>query len=480
MSFVALLEYDIALLKNNELTYYTPVPKCIQLASCMYNNQLYILCKNNDDYILRKVHYQEPFSTQDIILLPSDEVPRDIWITHEQTIFITTRKALIQVIFDKNHQCVIQMKKYELFSESNIDIDSFTYQDGYYYILANEPSDKDIGKEYKNYIFIFNEDFQYKQVYSIPLLPKCRHIRYCGPHILFICDYELFKYNLITNDVEHFITFQSNTSVHSYLINEQLELIFLLSNPNTELACDICKVDYDKPDQFNFLYLTKFSNFMKQIRKIEYEQNILLPVCKWKSSYIQHIIPDTTIVSLIEKLSTVYHQLDTLSHLFQTYPFDKKQITYTSLDDFIHISNNVLADVKEFLPSYEGNEPKQLLMDSLKSIPEEIKKVYDYCNEYQIAHSGWFLYPTGHSMGWHTNLDKEIHLEKNKRQYIVMNKNPFGSSFFLYRHPVSKHIHIVPDDVCTVIQFCFGNIESPLWHAVYAKEGHRMSFGRII
>lgn len=492
--YVALLESNIAIINNNKLYYHTPSPKCINIASCTYLDKIYILCKNNDQYVLRQItiNSENEYSTIDLLLLPDDTVFYDLWRCHENNLFIISKSYLLQVIFDSNEDIIVQMKKYELFGDSTIMINSFTYQDGYYYILAYKLNDVSAEKDisYSNYIFIFNDNFEYKQVYSLPYTELCKYIRYYGIYLLFIKNSEIIKYNLITNECDIFISIDiNNIIIKSYSITKDNELICLLQNPYNYLCCDVCKIMINEPDKINYMYISKLLPIIKEVHCLNYNDDILLPISVWKKSYIQHIninsIKNNTNCNIVDYLINIYNSLDDCKDIFKINNYTLKNIEYASLEEFINISDTYLSDITAFLPSFNNLQPKQLHYEDINNSEHIIKyntitDIYNFCIKNNISPSGWFLYEKGYNMGWHTNLDKDIHKSKNKRQYIVLNQNVFGSSYFLYKHPISKQVHIVPDDKVSIIQFSFGTEEKPLWHAVYCKDGIRMSFGQII
>jgi hypothetical protein len=88
-----------------------------------------------------------------------------------------------------------------------------------------------------------------------------------------------------------------------------------------------------------------------------------------------------------------------------------------------------------------------------------------------------YLYPPQSALGWHTNLEEPYNYN-TVRCYIV-NTTKNNETFFLYRHPISKLIHAVPDRNGFANMFCLGDISSPLWHAVYnnSVDTQRLSLG---
>lgn len=490
----ALLESNIVYFNKDILSYYSPTPIYINIASCLYMNTLYILCKNNEQYLLRKIILTNNdssntlFETIDMILLPDDDIYHNIWMDENKNLFIISKKYIIEIVFDESKQVIIQMKKYELFSDSNLLIDSFTYQDGYYYILAYQLNETDINNSYTNYIFIFNKDFEYKQVYSLPYNEKCSQLRYYGIYLLFVKGSEIIKYNFITNESEIFISLSINAYIKSYYISENNEIICLLQNPNTYISCDICKITIHnmQQKQCSYMYFEKIIPIIKQIIDINYSHNVLLPSLIWKTSYVKHINiqNDTKVEILCKYLIDFYKERNNYTKYIYDKIYKTKNITYSSLEDFLSISDNYLSDIKDILPSYANLQPKQFKYDEIeKNIHNKddiIFKLNEYITSNDIRMSGWFFYDKGHNLGWHTNLDIDSNIIHNQRKYIVINDSVFGSSYFMYKHPISQQIHIIPDDKISSLQFSFGTKEQPFWHAVYCKEGTRMSFGQIV
>jgi hypothetical protein len=89
----------------------------------------------------------------------------------------------------------------------------------------------------------------------------------------------------------------------------------------------------------------------------------------------------------------------------------------------------------------------------------------------------FYLYPRGHGMDWHTNINNLTNDSGMKylRLYTI---SCTGDSYFFYRNPISKQIHAVKD---VDGQFLIFNLKYPnfqkFWHAVYTKTGSRLSYG---
>lgn len=106
----------------------------------------------------------------------------------------------------------------------------------------------------------------------------------------------------------------------------------------------------------------------------------------------------------------------------------------------------------------------------------------------EVSHPGvqltgrLYLYPPDHQLGWHTNLETSIN-NSSFRCYIVYTSNGsvdlLSDTYFMYRHPVSKQIHAVPDRHTYCNVFFLGSPASPMWHAVInpSSTTHRLSVG---
>ena len=132
----------------------------------------------------------------------------------------------------------------------------------------------------------------------------------------------------------------------------------------------------------------------------------------------------------------------------------------------ISIFDPKLEDWKEGPEYFNETHPKTVLR--LREIPLP-------CG---FTESGpYYLYPKGHGMDWHTNINNVTNDSGAKylRLYTV---TCTGDSYFLYRHPVSDQIHAIKDVDGQILVF---NLKYPkfknLWHAVYTKNGSRLSYG---
>lgn len=110
--------------------------------------------------------------------------------------------------------------------------------------------------------------------------------------------------------------------------------------------------------------------------------------------------------------------------------------------------------------------------------PKTALRVKEFSPPTGFTESGpYYLYPKGHGMDWHTNINNLVNdsCMKYMRLYTV---TCTGDSYFLYRHPVSEQIHAVKD---IDGQFIVFNLKYPkfknFWHAIYTKTGSRLSYG---
>ena len=94
-----------------------------------------------------------------------------------------------------------------------------------------------------------------------------------------------------------------------------------------------------------------------------------------------------------------------------------------------------------------------------------------------LHESGRFhLYPSGHGMGWHTNMDNIV-IDEGEFNYRMYTVHATGESYFLYRHTVSGKVHAVRDIDGSSLVFNLPIGSEPFWHAVLCKTGTRLSYG---
>lgn len=135
-----------------------------------------------------------------------------------------------------------------------------------------------------------------------------------------------------------------------------------------------------------------------------------------------------------------------------------------------------LGDLKDFLnPEFKVDREDfgpGKNSESLKNIDVIAKQLPP-----NLIESGRFhLYPKGHGMGWHTNRDNIVSNDGNLN-YRMYTIHSTGESYFLYRHTVSKKVHVVRDIDGTSVVFNLLVESEPFWHAVMCKSGTRLSYG---
>jgi hypothetical protein len=141
---------------------------------------------------------------------------------------------------------------------------------------------------------------------------------------------------------------------------------------------------------------------------------------------------------------------------------------------FSHVSKYQSTERKKISLEYANNQnnDKNVIYDEL------LKPFCSFLKEQQLEVTGnLYLYPPQHHLGWHTNLEHQIH-ENTFRCYTVFVTQE-NATFFLYRHPISKMIHAIPDRNGYTNIFNLRTAASPLWHAVVnpSLDVQRLSFG---
>jgi hypothetical protein len=107
----------------------------------------------------------------------------------------------------------------------------------------------------------------------------------------------------------------------------------------------------------------------------------------------------------------------------------------------------------------------KIMRNRLVPVIHELAKIYP-CSSIQL--SGFFLYPDGGYMGWHTNSDAPC-----TRVYIT-HVEEGGKSFFRYRDG-GEYVTSWDKAGWNLRQFEVSK-ENPLWHCVYSEEP-RLSIG---
>jgi len=160
----------------------------------------------------------------------------------------------------------------------------------------------------------------------------------------------------------------------------------------------------------------------------------------------------------------------------------------------VHFINQIYEKIKEIHPRHQLTGTDELPPISIfepklvdwQEPPVYFKDKYDKTilklSEFTLpsgfTESGpYYLYPKGHGMDWHTNMNN-ITNDSGMKYLRLYTVTCTGDSYFLYRHPVSDQIHAVKD---VDGQFIVFNLKyskfKNFWHAVYTKNGSRLSYG---
>lgn len=87
------------------------------------------------------------------------------------------------------------------------------------------------------------------------------------------------------------------------------------------------------------------------------------------------------------------------------------------------------------------------------------------------------IYPE-HAKGWHHNIESVPQTDVRVIYFVCTDKSHFGGSFFLYRHPISRLIHAVPDIHGTMKEFYLqSHPDKVLWHSIGSFTARRVSMG---
>lgn len=189
----------------------------------------------------------------------------------------------------------------------------------------------------------------------------------------------------------------------------------------------------------------------------------------------QHIEVDDTPCCIKRMDGTDFN--DETSHLKKpytlTYPSKFHSVTSSIFDTLKDVHKN-----NENLPCSEFQHVKEFLNMDRAYTPGEHTMIPNLKNiiplpSYLIESGPFYMYPEGHGIIWHTNIDnlKEDQYLLNYRMYTV---STTGNSYFLYKHPISNKVHALKDIDGSSLVF---NLHPEFWHAVICMKGSRLSYG---
>ena len=475
--FVAFCQDHIVVTSHDRiLCAYKPKPSQLFRIASVMGNDLYVISGDHDRSALRKLVVNQEGEIVDnalLIIIPENVDIREMFLIEDFVLVLVCSKCVFQLRIDPAG-FVSRFEQYNIIQDVTINIESITYQDGFFYVLSYKWHDNEIRDTCDNFMYVYNDLWEFQQIYMFPLHTPCSQIRYFDTDIMFINENSLYKFNIVAKDACVCYTFQHN--IKSYVITKDQQTICLLSNQRNDLACGFATAGPVSHTNQDFPHLNEILHTITHFLCME---DVCAPASKYKRSYVKKIYyPEPNLTGLVDRLLLVFENLEKVKHFFRFQRANNTcdDFSFESIDAFVK-AINVLGnkDNKVAFPSLESKYPLQLV--DYRGTSALIDDVYNHCRMHGFRPTGWFIYPTSHNMGWHTNLDNNDHERVKHRLYIAMNKAPFGSSFFLYIHPISKQVHVVPDMGVNIMSFSLLRDQMPLWHAVLCSDGIRMSFG---
>jgi hypothetical protein len=134
------------------------------------------------------------------------------------------------------------------------------------------------------------------------------------------------------------------------------------------------------------------------------------------------------------------------------------------------ISNVIVFNAKHIDGAVQSEEAREARAAVDEAVFAKIRELLP--RERTLSESGYFWYPPGAYMSWHTNSGAP-----GLRLYVSYSEEP-GKSFFRYRDPATERIVTSMDDGLNVRLFAV-RADRPLWHAIYS-DTHRFSLGYLI
>lgn len=474
--YIVLCDDQIIITTSDSVSsFYKPYPIQMFRIACVLSDSIYVVSGDYSQTFLRKIELKDGNVENNhvVIVIPDKKNIIDMFFISDMDLVLVCTNSVMSLKLD-SHGFVSILEEFFIMPDEQMDIESITYQDGFYYVLTHKWHDDDVQDSCDNFIFVFNDLWEYQQVFMLPIHTKCTQIRYVNHHIMFANLHQLYKFNIVTKEAFVFETFDFN--ITSYGINQERHIMCLVSNTNNGLPCGVVDVSSSRDKNTVFQHL---SGILHTCSRLLCMNDVSSPASRYKRSFIKKIYyPDPHITVLVEKLRHIYDSFEKVQTSFAYRKAENtcEETSYKSIDEFLsgsHVKNTQELCIS--FPSWEGKYPLQLIDYKKYTLTQDL---YDHCITHSLNPTGWFVYPKDHNMGWHTNLDNIEHEIVKHRLYIALNKAPFGSSFFLYIHPISKEVHIVPDLGINII--CFSLLcedKKPLWHAVMCTDGLRMSFG---
>lgn len=368
----------------------------------------------------------------------------------------------------------ISIKK-EIIIDISGNIEWLIQQDGFYYILSSNNNE--------SYINILTPDF--RNIGQVKLPNIIHKFLMIGFHCVYTLNNKLIYFDLIHKEIYKTLEYYTDenyisTSFIIYLNNLYIfsskKGILIVNYPNyEELVFDNTIntiIDTDK-DSFN----DALSSLTKSYVKTDLYNNIK---------------PELSIFSrIILEIYSILHTFEqkelndyiTKLNLYSPFPFITKEIYKTMIiaskpKDFFYPKSQI----------FNNHNCCQLYLNAMSTITnlpfvKEILAKYNIIdtssidNEYFIPglfHTCW----PKNGMGWHHNIDNVDFKKSTAYYFVCVDKDDYGGSFFLYKHPISGHIHAIPDIHGSMKTFIIvSDIENPFWHSIISLTNKRLSLG---
>lgn len=385
-------------------------------------------------------------------------------------------------------------------------INAFTYQDGYFYVLYANSLRNSIEKDNIvnidkgcSVLNIYNEKWEHIKSISLGK-SHCHDLVMVGYKLYFLSSsVELCYYDLARNEImidnDDFLSLNENIT-RGLSINNFENILFAYSPINNHV------------NNIYFIYINGLE--IKHIKSDLYESpTYICSIFNEDYNQVTSELRKSYVLSIPSEIHPIFKEIaDFMKYTYYTisqhkdnmqYIFDKNRESHNNYDEFIDINLDKLEPINSNFQIYDymsykgcikfiGNEKPVLqnydyLINNCKDYINNLnifKNKINYIEGNQLTITGpLFYYPKGHGMGWHTNLNKEKEYNQlnNYRIYCVYTEKNTISNF-IYLHPYSKKVHVVPDyEEFKLNLFSLRNTSSPFWHSVSSENGDRLSFG---
>lgn len=366
-------------------------------------------------------------------------------------------------------------------------MNSITFQDGFAYILSSYLGRIAACAKQKPTISIFTQDFK-RKLAEIDLPESCipHDIVMLGSQCLYVTNTgTITKFDIVNNkilekypfhvsekkwqrglsfDGERFVVGSGQTI---QLISKSGKLIMKYN-----VSCYPCMITRcNKNNEYN--------NVLSDVRRSYVKTHLSIPqdLCECHEAFIN------ACELVIQRYSTGIHAHTEFKNTNTISSLTSRDVECVNFCNDIaqimtpekRLFNNLMSVqymLRNILVLFHSKDDKMIeLLDPLKVLLERSDFKYDT--------SGFLhLCLPKHGMGWHNNIEnlKDTSNCSAKRYYLLHSScDTFGSSFFLYRHPISGFLHFIPDLTNTMKEFDISL--DPFWHAFYSNSSIRMSLG---